>query len=204
MRCSRVAKRRQSEAGYLGTIPMRSILRCMLAALAFASIVWFAAMPAAADDFETCGRTSGDQATAACTRAIDSGRYGGPELAFLFSNRCLAWIARQESDKAIEDCSQAIRLDPNDVVAFSNRAVAYQLKGQYDRAITKANTTVPSRTMTRRSGSTRTTQWRSIIGPNHGNGKTICNARWRISRSTPNWPRPIRMVQRQLSASQRC
>jgi tetratricopeptide (TPR) repeat protein len=121
--------------GIPGTILMTSILRCTLAAVAFASTVWLAAMPAAADDFETCARASGDQAAAACTRAIDSSRYGGPELAFLFNNRCLAWIERQESDKAIEDCSQAIRLNPNDATAFSNRAVAYQRKGQYDRAI---------------------------------------------------------------------
>ena len=114
---------------------MTAILRCTLAALAFASTVSLTAMPAAADDFETCGRASGDQAIATCTRAIDSGRYGGPELAFLFNNRYLAWNERQESDKAIEDCSQAIRLNPNDATAFSNRGVAYQLKGQYDRAI---------------------------------------------------------------------
>jgi tetratricopeptide (TPR) repeat protein len=41
----------------------------------------------------------------------------------------------QESDKAIEDCSQAIRLNPNDATAFSSCGVAYQFKGQFDRAI---------------------------------------------------------------------
>ena len=114
---------------------MTPILRGTLAALAFTSTVWLAATPAAADDFETCARTSGDQAIAACTRAINSGRYSGRQLAALFANRCAELTNMQESDKAIEDCSQAIQLNPNGADAFSNRGGAYRAKGQYDRAI---------------------------------------------------------------------
>jgi tetratricopeptide (TPR) repeat protein len=116
-------------------MPMTSILRCALAALAFASTVWLAVTPAAADDFESCAKASGDQAIAACTRAIASGRYDNPELAVLFKDRCLEWNKRQASDKAIEDCSQAIRLRPDLAQAFNNRGAAYTFKDQYDRAI---------------------------------------------------------------------
>ena len=118
---------------------MTPILRGTLAALAFTSTVWLAATPAAADDFETCARTSGDQAIAACTRAINSGRYSGRQLAALFANRCAELTNMQESDKAIEDCSQAIQLNPNGADAFSNRGGAYRAKGQYDRAIEDYN-----------------------------------------------------------------
>ena len=118
---------------------MTPILRGTLAALAFTSTVWLAATPAAADDFETCARTSGDQAIAACTRAINSGRYSGRQLAALFANRCAELTNMQESDKAIEDCSQAIQLNPNGADAFSNRGGAYRAKGQYDRAIEDLN-----------------------------------------------------------------
>src|SRR5258706_1860196 len=114
---------------------MTSILRCTLAALAFASTVWLAATPATADDFESCVKASGDEAIAACTRAINSGRYDDPELAVLFKDRCIEWNKKQESDKAIEDCSQAIRLKPDSARAFSNRGGAYIFKDQYDRAI---------------------------------------------------------------------
>ncbi len=114
---------------------MTSILRCTLAALAFASTVWLAATPATADDIESCAKAPGDEAIAACTRAINSGRYDDPEFAFLFNNRCIEWNKKQESDKAIEDCSQAIRLDPDFAWAFTNRGGAYLLKDQYDRAI---------------------------------------------------------------------
>ena len=65
----------------------------------------------------------------------NSGRYDDPKLAVLLRDRCVEWNKKQESDKAIEDCSQAIRLKPDDARAFSNRGGAYIFKDQYDRAI---------------------------------------------------------------------
>ena len=43
--------------------------------------------------------------------------------------------AKADYDKAIADYSEAIRLDPKDVLAYIYRAVAYQGKGDYDNAI---------------------------------------------------------------------
>jgi formylglycine-generating enzyme required for sulfatase activity len=40
-----------------------------------------------------------------------------------------------EYDKAIADCTEAIRLDPKHVEAYHNRGVAYWNKGEYDKAI---------------------------------------------------------------------
>ena len=128
----------RSHVGISGAILMTSILRGTLAALTFTSTVWLAATPAAAGDYETCAKASGDQAIAACTRAIDSGRYSGRQLVVLFTNRCVE-LNDTQSDKAIADCSQAIRLDPDGAAAFSGRAGAYRAKGQYDRAIEDMN-----------------------------------------------------------------
>ena len=114
---------------------MPSILRGALAALAFTSAVWLAAAPAAANDGETCAKASGDEAIAACTRAINAGRYSGHLLAALFNNRCSEWNGQHESDKAIEDCNQAIQLEPDYALAFFNRGNGYFAQGQYDRAI---------------------------------------------------------------------
>ena len=106
-------------------IHMTSILRSALAALAVTSTVWLAATPAAADDYYTCGTASGDEAIAACTRAINSGRYSGHRLAALFNNRCSEWNGKQESDKAVADCNEAIQLNPNYALAFFNRGNAH-------------------------------------------------------------------------------
>jgi tetratricopeptide (TPR) repeat protein len=47
----------------------------------------------------------------------------------------LSTLARGQDDRAIDDYDHAIRLNPNDARAFSNRGNAYARKGQDDRAI---------------------------------------------------------------------
>ena len=117
-----------------GHIRMTSILRGALAALAFTTAVWLAATPAAADDVDSCEKASGDEAIAACERAINSGLYSGRRLADLFHSRYFEWTKKQESDKAIADCSQPIRLEPNDVNAMRCFAVALVAICQQDVA----------------------------------------------------------------------
>ncbi len=114
---------------------MTAILRGALAALALTATVRLAATPAAADDYGTCGKASGDEAIAACTRAIDSDRYGGRQLAALFNNRCSEWNGKQESDKAFADCNEAIRLNPNHAMAFYNRGISWERKNDLQRAL---------------------------------------------------------------------
>ena len=112
-----------------------------------------------------------------------------PNYALAFNNRGIAYDDKGQYDRAIQDYDQAIKLDPN-YASLQQPRHAYDDKGQYDRAIqdydqaikldpnyarpstiaappttTKANTTAPSRTTTRRSGSIRTTHWRSITAP---------------------------------------
>jgi tetratricopeptide (TPR) repeat protein len=67
---------------------------------------------AAADDSALCVRGSGDDAIAACTRAINSGRFDRRNLAMIYSNRGLQWERKQDYDKAFKDHNEALRLDP--------------------------------------------------------------------------------------------
>lgn len=106
----------------------------------FAPIVLMALviLPAGAawvDDLETCRKTSGDEAIAACTRAIVSGTYRDRDLALIYSIRCAEYNGKREYDRAIQDCTQAIRLNPSDDFAFNNRGIAFTVKGQYDQAL---------------------------------------------------------------------
>jgi tetratricopeptide (TPR) repeat protein len=76
-----------------------------------------------------------DGQIAGCTRAINSGKYRGRNLAWAYTNRGSVYDYKKDFDRAIADLTEAIRLDPDAVVAYQDRAASYRNKGQYDRAI---------------------------------------------------------------------
>lgn len=90
---------------------------------------------AAADDSALCVRGSGDDAIAACTRAINSGRFDRRNLAMIYSNRGLQWERKQDHDKAIKDHNEAIRLDPTYAAGFMHRGNTYARRGDFERAL---------------------------------------------------------------------
>ena len=55
--------------------------------------------------------------------------------AVAYTHRGLAYSAKGDDDRAIQDYTQAIMLDPNYAQAYNNIGVAYKNKGDYDRAI---------------------------------------------------------------------
>jgi tetratricopeptide (TPR) repeat protein len=73
-----------------------------------------------------------------CNRAIQSGQLAGADLSIALTTRCRLQAELQKPDEAIADCTQALRLDPNNAYAayaYNNRGFAYWNKGQHDRAI---------------------------------------------------------------------
>jgi len=109
----------------------RAVLRLVAAALAMPAVVGVAR----ADDMKTCIDASGDVALAACTRAIQSGRLSKKDLAGAFTNRGVKWRAKDDVERAIDDHTEAIRIDPNNYYAYYNRGNAYLGQGDLDRAI---------------------------------------------------------------------
>src|SRR5690242_17752082 len=104
--------------------PMKIGIWCVTA-LCLTMTAWFVSMPtfaAPADDNQICSQTSGDVAIAACTRAIKSGRFKGNDLARLYVDRGSVYGAKGDTDKAIADFNEAIRLDPTFGPAYYNRA----------------------------------------------------------------------------------
>jgi tetratricopeptide (TPR) repeat protein len=49
--------------------------------------------------------------------------------------RGASFFEKGDFDNAIADCTEAIRLDPKDALAYLNRGLAYRSKGDSDKAI---------------------------------------------------------------------
>jgi tetratricopeptide (TPR) repeat protein len=93
-------------------------------------------------DFKACAETSGDQAIAACDRAIASGKFEGDLLSQLHNNRGAEHKAKKDLDRAIADFGEAIKLDPKNLLAYINRGNSLLDKGEYDAAIADYNAAI--------------------------------------------------------------
>jgi tetratricopeptide (TPR) repeat protein len=101
--------------------------------IVLATALGILAGPALADDREICATATGEEAIAACGRLIASGKGSG--TAVPYRNRCLAWNNKGEHERAIADCSEAIRLDPKFAAAYSLRGSIRMRQRDFDRAI---------------------------------------------------------------------
>lgn len=92
--------------------------------------------PAAAGMIEDCVQ-SADRALqiAACTQAIDSGRWEGAELAWAYGNRGNAHQAQRDPANAVADYTRALELDPDFALTWHNRGLVFAALGDFERAI---------------------------------------------------------------------
>lgn len=82
-----------------------------------------------------------------CTRAIESGKYAGKDLAKAYLFRCKAHGRTGDIDLALADIEQAIRLNPNDSIVVGGRGDIYLVKKDYQHALadyTKATSLDPN------------------------------------------------------------
>lgn len=85
-------------------------------------------------DFRACEKSSGDDAIAACDRAIASGKFTGRSLSYLYSDRGFMRMQKGELDLALADLDEAARIDSTNFYAFWNRGAVYTARGDFDRA----------------------------------------------------------------------
>jgi lipoprotein NlpI len=113
---------------------MKSFRQVLIAVLTIATLVMLAG-PAAADDWATCYKQSGDVAFSACSRAIESESYQASDVAILYNNRGIEYWRKDDNDRAIQDYDQAIKFNPQYAKAFNNRGTAYYDKQDYGHAV---------------------------------------------------------------------
>lgn len=86
-------------------------------------------------DYQACQNASGDEALAACDRAIGSGKFSEKLLANLHLNRGVEREAKKDLDGALADYEEAIRIDATGALGYANRAGIRYKKEEYDAAI---------------------------------------------------------------------
>ena len=95
------------------------------------------------DDSKTCHRSlDHEEKIAACTRAINSGRWSGANLAWAYTNRGVAFRGRGDDESALGDYDYAIKINPNFADAFYNRGLVLHDRKEYDRAIADYNRSI--------------------------------------------------------------
>jgi tetratricopeptide (TPR) repeat protein len=82
-----------------------------------------------------CACSEPDLSIGGYTAVIQSGQQSQTNLAIAFYNRGIRYARTRQYDRAIQDYTQSIRLDPGRADTFANRAFAHAGTGKYDRAI---------------------------------------------------------------------
>jgi tetratricopeptide (TPR) repeat protein len=72
---------------------------------------------------------------ASCTAVIESGNWPEKDLAWAFNNRGVGYRELGELDRALEDYTRSLRIDPTNADEHYNLGLIYVLKHNYDRAI---------------------------------------------------------------------
>ena len=80
-----------------------------------------------------------EQKLDACTAVIESGQETPRGLIAVFNARGNARLDNRDFDRAIDDYSEAIRLNPKDPSYYNNRGNAWHARGDNDRAIADFN-----------------------------------------------------------------
>jgi tetratricopeptide (TPR) repeat protein len=111
-----------------------------------AALTTLMAAPAFADTFSDLDQckfvgqfSSADQSIAACDRIIGDAKTTGSNRAAALSSRCGWRWAKQDTDRALADCSEAIGIDSSRADAYVNRGNVYMSKGDTDHALSDFN-----------------------------------------------------------------
>jgi lipoprotein NlpI len=117
----------------LGMIGCRILAPCMLAVLLSFSDY------AMASDYYPGGAIPEKETIASYTKMINSGRFEGVELAGMYQERGFIYTRLDQLDKALQDYTDALRLNPNYIIAYINRSIVLQKLGKYQEAFHDLN-----------------------------------------------------------------
>ena len=80
-----------------------------------------------------------DDGISACDRVVNDAKISAQDRAGALSSRCGWWWAKKDSDRALTDCNEAIRINRNLAPAYLNRGNVYLSKSDLDHAFADFN-----------------------------------------------------------------
>jgi tetratricopeptide (TPR) repeat protein len=97
----------------------------------------FAAPASAAtqQDHADCAAQAPERAIPACSRIIPDGNESAQNRAGAYILRSALYLSQGNAERAIADCTEAIKLTPRNVIAYVRRALGYYRSGDKDHAI---------------------------------------------------------------------
>jgi len=123
---------------------MRSLV--LLAALAASMSLSARALADKDADLDRCkfaGQfAKANESIAACDRVIDDPKTAAQDRSAALSSRCGWWWAKQDFDRALSDCNEAIRLYSGNPGPYLNRGNAYLSKSDPERALADFNAAI--------------------------------------------------------------
>jgi tetratricopeptide (TPR) repeat protein len=108
----------------------------LIAGLAWAAIVSTALARSDRTPY-VCAGQDPDKAIAACSSMIANAfdRFDAQSRSFVYVMRGYAYQKKSDFDNAIRDFDEALRYNPNSVMAYYDRAICHHARRDYDRAI---------------------------------------------------------------------
>lgn len=101
----------------------------------FALFLSFSSFPALAGEVEDCQKLSGEPAIKACTAAIATKKFKGPQLSDLYFRRGAIHYNLDMNDRALQDFNGALIHNPANGAAYSGRGSVHVDNKDYDRAL---------------------------------------------------------------------
>src|SRR5215468_988097 len=115
------------------------VMRALLIALVLASVP-FRVLAQSDQDWRSCKALDADHLVVpACSRLIETSRLVQSDLAIAYALRGAAHWRQRDSNAAITDANQAIKINPNLATAYVTRSEAYGGGDNDDQAIDDAS-----------------------------------------------------------------
>lgn len=117
-----------------------SVVAFALTALAMSLNAALASDQADLDRCKFAGRLNkADDGIAACDRVVGDSKLSPQDRASALSSRCGWWWAKKDSDRALTDCNESIRIYRNLASAYLNRGNVYLSKSDVEHALADFN-----------------------------------------------------------------